>query len=336
MSKDGEKRSSMRALRFTEAAIDSSRTEVADVEPPTPEAGEISIDVAFAGINFADVMARRGDAGYVLAWPWIPGLEVAGTVREVGAGVTGFARGQRVAALTSGGGFAGISVSNAALVVGVPEVVDLSIAAAAPIAATSAWLMLNDVARVRSGESVLMHAASGGVGRAVAQLAPILGARRLVGTVGKASKADAARAAGWGTVIVRSPFLAADVLADGGPVDVILDASGTELLDIDLEVAAPGARIVHFGNAGGGSAQPMPEFSRLRRGNVAIAGFSITSLAATAPARVARAMREVFDHIAGGRLALDVVTVASLAEVGAVHDLMAGGNSVAKYVAVVS
>ena len=114
----------MRALRFTEAAIDSSRTEVADVEPPTPEAGEISIDVAFAGINFADVMARRGDGGYVLAWPWIPGLEVVGTVREVGAGVTGFARGQRVAALTSGGGFAGISVSNAALVVGVPEVVE--------------------------------------------------------------------------------------------------------------------------------------------------------------------------------------------------------------------
>lgn len=89
-------------------------TEVWEIHEPRPNEGEVSIEVSYAGINFIDVMARRGDAGYVRTWPYFPGLEVAGTVREVGAGVNGLAVGQQVAAVTSGGGLAEVALARAA------------------------------------------------------------------------------------------------------------------------------------------------------------------------------------------------------------------------------
>src|ERR1700744_2793590 len=84
----------------------ADQTEVRKIEDPQPGPGEVTIDVAYAGINFLDVMARRGDAGYVSPWPYAPGLEVSGAVREIGPDVTNLAVGQRVAAFTAGGGLA--------------------------------------------------------------------------------------------------------------------------------------------------------------------------------------------------------------------------------------
>jgi NADPH:quinone reductase-like Zn-dependent oxidoreductase len=78
----------MRALVMT-APGGADKSEIREVDPPRPAAGEVTIDVAYAGVNFMDVMARRGDAGYASSWPYRPGLEIAGTVREVGAEVTG-------------------------------------------------------------------------------------------------------------------------------------------------------------------------------------------------------------------------------------------------------
>ena len=92
----------MDALMMTGPSQGADRTEVHEIGTPRPGQGEVTIDVAYAGINFLDVMARRGDAGYVGAWPYAPGLEVSGTVREVGRDVTGLAAGQRVAAFTAG------------------------------------------------------------------------------------------------------------------------------------------------------------------------------------------------------------------------------------------
>ena len=94
----------MRALVMTGASDGSDRSGVQAVGESDPAAGEVSIEVTYAGVNFLDVMARRGDPGYVPAWPYIPGLEVAGTVRATGAGVAGLAVGQRVAAFTPAGG----------------------------------------------------------------------------------------------------------------------------------------------------------------------------------------------------------------------------------------
>ena len=93
----------MKAVIMTAPAMDGSTTGVADIDEPQPGPGQVAIDVAYAGVNFIDVMARRGDAGYASAWPYVPGLEVAGTIRSVGGGVHDLHAGERVAALTPGG-----------------------------------------------------------------------------------------------------------------------------------------------------------------------------------------------------------------------------------------
>jgi NADPH2:quinone reductase len=327
----------MRALVMTAPSQGPDRTEIREVDEPRTGAGEVAIDVAHAGINFMDVMARRGDAGYVPGWPYVPGKEVAGTVREVGSGVTELAPGDRVAAfIPAGGGLAEVAVAPAALTVPVPEKVASPVAAAAPLMFTTALLLLTDAARLGPGESVLVHSASGGVGGAVAQLVPVLGGGLRIGVVGRAEKVAAARESGYDVAFARGDDLteAVRAAADGG-VDVVLDPLGTTMLDADLAVTAPGGRIVLFGNADGGQAAPLPPVRRLIGGNVAVGGFSITSLAATAPRRVADALRRVMDLLAAGLLDVPLTEIGSLAEVPAAHGLLASGRGSGKYVAVI-
>ena len=96
----------MQAVVFTRPAPDRRATRIDELPVPEPKAGEVTIDVSHAGVNFIDVMARRGDAGYADSWPFVPGLEVAGTVRALGAGVEGLTLGTRVAAFTGARGLA--------------------------------------------------------------------------------------------------------------------------------------------------------------------------------------------------------------------------------------
>jgi NADPH2:quinone reductase len=323
----------MRALVMSEPAPGPERTAVQDLPEPRPEDGQVTIEVAHAGVNFLDVMARRGDPGYASGWPYTAGLEVAGRVREAGPGVTALAPGQRVAAFTRGGGFAEVAVAEAASVVPLPDGVPTEIAAAAPLMLTSAFLLLTDVARVGDGDVVLMHSAAGGVGSAVAQLVPVLGGGLRIGTVGRAEKVAEAAAAGWDVVFPRAETTPEKVLgAAGRGVDVVLDPLGTSMLEFDLDVAAPGARIALFGNPSGGAPAPLPPLGRLIGGNVALAGFSISRLTASAPHRAADGLRRVLELVAEGRLAPAITVLDRLEDVPATHQLLAEGRGVGKYV----
>lgn len=325
----------MRAVVMTEPCPGPERTEVRELAEPRPEPGQVSIDVGYAGLNFIDVMARRGDPGYAGEWPYRPGLEVAGTVRELGTGVDGLAVGQPVAGFTRGGGLAEVAVADARLVAPLPAGVSTRVAAAAPLMLCTALLLLTDVTRLRPGERVLMHSASGGVGGAVAQLVPVLGGGMRIGTVGRAEKLNDAKAAGWDVPLVRDEHLVAAIRSAAGAVDVILDPSGTSMIDVDLEVAAPGARIALFGNPGGGKPAPLPPLGRLIGGNVALAGFSMSGLAAAAPPRAASALRRVLDLLDERKLDLAVTEVGGLDRVAATHQLLADGRGAGKYVAAV-
>jgi len=110
----------MKALVMTAPAVDGSTTSVADIDEPRPGPGQVAIDVAYAGVNFIDVMARLGDPGYASGWPYVPGLEAAGTVRSAGGGVRDLHAGKRVAALTPGGGMAEVAIAAAGVTVEVP------------------------------------------------------------------------------------------------------------------------------------------------------------------------------------------------------------------------
>ncbi|SOB83966.1 quinone oxidoreductase family protein [Streptomyces sp. 1331.2] len=337
----------MRALVMT-APGGAENSQVREVEAPRPGPGQVAIDVAYAGLNFVDVMTRRGDAAYSTAWPYLPGKEVAGTVRELGEGVTGLAVGDRVVAAPVGAGLAETVVAEAALTVPLPDGVGLREAAAVPLGLATAVLLLTDAGRFTAGDTVLVHSAGGGIGTAVAQLVPLIGGGRLIGTVGRPEKTAAAIAAGYDHAFARgeasSEALAeapSDALVeavraatDGRGVDLVLDPLGTAALDLDLAVAAPGARIVLFGNAGGGAIADLPPLARLMAGNLTVTGFSHRGLAATAPERVARAIRRVLDLLAddGADLQLPVTELPDLAAVPAAHDAMENGRATGKYV----
>jgi NADPH2:quinone reductase len=323
----------VKALSVRAPAPDGTTTSVTEADEPKPGPGQVAIEVAYAGINFIDVMARRGDPGYASAWPYVPGLEVAGIVRAVGSGVDSLRVGQRVAAFTPGGGLAEVAIAPAEVTVEVPPSVPLPAAAAAPLVVSTAVLLLTQRARLGPGESVLMHSASGGVGSVVSQVAVALGGGRRIGTVGQPGKIAAGHAAGWEHVFARDSNLAESIatIAPSG-IDVILDPTGTALLELNLQVAAPGARIVLFGNAAGGIPAPLPPAGRLIGANIGILGFSMSQLSATAPNAVAAALRTGLSMIAAGQIRPDVTIVESLDSVATIHDLLAAGQGNGKYV----
>ena len=324
----------MRTLMMTGPSQGPDRTKIREIQKPRPGPGEVTIDVTYAGINFLDVMARRGDAGYVAAWPYTPGLEVSGAVREIGPDVTGLAAGQTVAAFTAGGGLADVVLVRAEFVVPVPGQVPSPAAAAAPLTLTTALLLLQDAASFRPGQTVLMHSASGGMGNAVAQLVALLGGGLRIGTVGRPGKVASALSAGYDVAVARGEDLAEAIQAatGGAGADIVLDPLGTVMLETDLAVTAPGGRTVLFGNAGGGQQAPLPPAGRLIGGNLAIGGFSISRLWATAPHRASAGLRRVLDLITEGRLDIAITEVGSLADVPAVHQLLAEGRGDGKYV----
>lgn len=324
----------MRALVFEQPASDATSSHVATTRIPTPEADEVSIDVMYAGINFIDVMARRGDPGYASAWPFVPGMEVAGHVRALGSSVRELAVGDAVAAFTGSGGLAGVAIARATLVAQAPDGLGLDRAATAPGALATAAMLIGDVSRVRADDVVLVHSATGGVGQALAQFARLAGADQVLGTVGNSERVAAAERAGYDAAFVRGPGLVEEVrerLGDRG-VDVILDPQGTALLDVDLELAASGARIVLFGNAGGAALARLPPAGRLFAGNASIGGFSLSRLATDAPHRVTAALKYALQRLADGELQVELSIVDGLDNAPAAHQELAEATGSGKRV----
>lgn len=324
----------MRGLIVEAPATDTGTTRVAELPVPEPGPGEVTIDVHYAGVNFKDVMARRGDPGYVPAWPFVPGLEVAGTVRAVGEGVRTLHPGRAVSAYTGAGGLAEVAVASGTLAVPVPPGLDLARAAVAPGALTSAALLLGEVGRLRPGETVLVHGAGGGVGRAALGLARRGGASRVLGTVGSSARVAPALRAGFDAVLARDGgwVEGARGATAGRGVDLVLDPQGTDLLEDDLAAGAAGVRIVLFGNAGGAAPGPLPPLGRLMGANATLTGFSLAALAAAAPDRVAAALAAVLDDLADGSLTVGTSVVDGLAQAPGAQQRLAEGNADGKYV----
>ncbi len=324
----------MRALAFEGPAADTSRTRVLKLPVPDPAEGQVLIEVAYSGVNFKDVMVRRGDPGYAPSWPVVPGLEVAGTVRAVGHGVSGFSVGDVVAALTNAGGLAEFAVADSALTAKVPAGVPLSVAAVAPGVLTTAELLLSTFARVRAGDVIVVHSAGGAVGEAVAALSRSLAMVTLVGVTGSRERAAAALRSGYDASFVRTDGLADAVRShlDGRGADVILDPQGTEWLSEDLELIAPGGRIVLFGNAGGDELSPLPAAGVLFGKNAAVGGFSLAALSKSQPAEIGAALRRVLAQLANGTVSPQVSVVRGLDAAAEPQQLLAEGKGVGKYV----
>ncbi|KPI10749.1 NADPH:quinone reductase [Actinobacteria bacterium OK006] len=306
---------------------------VVEAEVPTPGPGQVSIDVAYTGVNFADLKARA-DGYRVPALPFVPGLEASGRVRALGAGVTGLAVGQQVAALTQGGAYADVVVADAVTVFPLPPGVDLRTGATLPTVLPTAYALIHTVGRLQPGETVLVQGAAGGVGTVLGQLASAAGAGAVLGVVSSEAKAEYAREHGYDEVFVTSsttPSFAKEVReASGGRgVDLALDPVGGETLRASLDSLAPFGRLVSFGNASG--AQPwqvgQPDLYPLA---LSVSGFSILTLAQTSPTELRALTERAFRTVVDGVVSLPVTAEFALPDAAEAHRLMGTRTSTGK------
>ncbi len=237
-------------------------------------------------------------------------------------------------AFTGAGGLAEFAVADARLTIAIPDGLAPELAAAAVGAPLTAMLLTDELGHLKAGETILVHSAAGGVARAVAQLARLAGASSLIGTVGDLTRIHAAERNGYDTISVRGPDLATAIrrATNDRGVDLILDPQGTTTLDTDLGIAAPGARIILFGNATGAPFGPLPPLERLMSGLLTITGFSLAALAATAPQRLTSALGRVLQQMVVGTLQLEVTVLDGLAAAGEAQQSLAEGRGATKYV----
>ncbi len=306
--------------------------EVRDLPIPQPEAGQVLIKVAYAGVNYAELMARRGEF-HALPTPFIPGYEVSGTIAALGANIEGFRVGQPVAALTIQAGYAEYATAQAALTFPLDasaSPIDLEQAAAFPAVATTAYDLLANAARIRQGESVLIHAASGGVGISAGQIARTLGARLVLGTTSSKEKGAYARTFGYDQVFPVEGFEQAVLEATvGRGIDIALDSRGEPTRSQNLALLAPFGRLVVYGNAGNAPEQSvLPSY--LWRANKAVIGYSITSLSQTAPHLIADTVQKVLRLMAEGSLRIDISAVLPLEQAAEAHRRIESRSHVGK------
>ncbi|GAA1225736.1 quinone oxidoreductase [Prauserella halophila] len=223
----------------------------ADVETPSPGPGQVLVDVAAAGVNYIDTYQRAGV--YPMDLPYTPGLEGAGTVAAVGSGVTGLTLGDRVAWQGHPGGYAQRALVPAAVAVPVPDEVPAETAAAVMLQGITAHYLVNSTYPVAEGETILVHAAAGGVGLLLTQLAKAKGAR-VLGTVSTAEKETLARQAGADEVIRYTDRDFADAvreLTGGEGAAVVYDGVGASTYEASLRCLRRRGMLVLFGASSG-------------------------------------------------------------------------------------
>ena len=280
----------------------------AELADPTPGPGQITIDTTHAAVGLIDILLRRGDHADnpgLPRPPFVPGGEVAGTVRALGPGVAGLRVGDPVVSLsqTTLGGYASVTLAQASTVIGLGESgLDPAQAVAALPYAVTAYLALTRAAHLQSGESVLVHGAAGGLASTFPAVARSLGASRIVGTVSSPSRIPDTHHLGYDVVLTSERFV--EALADT-PVDVVADAVGGEVRTASLDVLAPLGRILLLGHA---ASTPDAPFTGddLWLKSAAMMGFSIGFYLHTHPGAAQPAAQHVLPLLTGGQLKLDV------------------------------
>ena len=225
----------------------------AELPDPTASHGEVLIEVAAAGVNRADIGQREGYYPSPTGASPLMGMEVSGTIRSLGSGVSGWAVGDRVCALLPGGGYASLAVAAEGQLLPVPDSLDLVDAAGLPEAITTVWSNVFLTAALRAGEALLVHGGSSGIGTIAIQLARAFGSLVAV-TAGSPAKLAACERLGAEILIdYRTEDFAERVseATEGRGVDVILDSIGGGYLERNLRSLAPRGRLVNIANLSG-------------------------------------------------------------------------------------
>jgi NADPH2:quinone reductase len=302
--------------------------EPAEIEIPTLGPGEAVVEVRAAGVNYIDTYHRTGL--YPADPPFVPGMEGAGVVSAIGPGVTEVAVGDRVAWAMTRGSYAQYAIVPAWRLIRLPEQVSFDLAAAAMLQGMTAHYLTHSTYPLQPGDTALVHAAAGGTGLLVVQMAKMRGAR-VIGTTSTPEKAALARQFGCDEVILytEEDFAAAVKRLTGGRgVDVVYDSVGAATFDKSLDSLRPRGMMVSFGNASG----PVPPFSPLvlsQKGSLFLTRPTLAHYAATREEMLARG-RDVLDWAASGRLKVQIHRIYPLAEAAQAHRDLEGRKTTGK------
>jgi putative PIG3 family NAD(P)H quinone oxidoreductase len=300
---------------------------LADVPEPEPAAGEVLVEVAASAVNRADVLQRMGFYDPPPGASPYPGLECSGRIVRLGPGVAGWAVGDEVCALLSGGGYAERVAVPVGQLLPVPEGVDLVAAAGLPEVTATVWSNVFQIAHLRPGETLLVHGGSSGIGTMAIQLGKAVGAR-VAATAGSARKLDACRELGAEVLVdYREQDFVAE-LGDRG-ADVILDVVGAKYLARNVEALALNGRLVVIGLQGGAKAEL--DLGALLAKRAAVIATSLRARPRAEKAAIVAAVREhVWPLVAAGTVRPVVDRAFPLAEAAEAHRLMEGSTHIGK------
>ncbi len=321
----------MLAIEVTEFGDDSVLEEV-ERERPEPGPGEVLLDVEAVGVNFADVMQRRGHYHGGPEPPYVPGMEAAGTVEATGAGVEDREVGDRVVAMLDGGAYAEYATAPAQALFDVPESISFAEAAGFPVQFLTAYLCLHDWGELDEDDDVLVQAAAGGVGTAATQLASHHGAE-VYGTASTSEKLALAERLGCDHPInyTETDFAEeTDGLTDGDGLDLILDGVGGDTFRESVDALAPFGTIVAYGAASG---EPgTVDTATLLFGNKSVEGFHLGRTMELDPERVFAAVPELSAMLASGDLEVVVGQTFALADAVDAHRALENRETTGKVV----
>jgi NADPH2:quinone reductase len=294
----------------------------ADIPKPSPAASQALVKIAASGVNFIDTYFRTGL--YPAPPPIVLGSEGAGTVEAVGPDVTNLRAGDRVAYAMARGSYAEYAVVPAWQLVKIPGTVDFQTAAAVMLQGMTAHYLTHSTYALKAGESCLIHAAAGGMGLLLVQMAKMLGAR-VIGTVGNEEKAKQAKAAGADEVVI---YTKEDFTAKAKGMNVVYDSVGKSTFLQSLDCLRPRGLMVNYGNASG----PAPEIAPLlltQKGSLFLTRPSLAHYTSTQEELDWRA-GDVLNWVAQGKLKVHIHKVYPLAEAAQAHRDLEGRHTTGK------
>lgn len=321
----------MQAIRFDKYGGPEVLT-YRDVEMPEIGNQEVLVEVKAIGVNYADVARRQGKYVVPTPLPFIPGAEIAGEVVAVGKNVTRVQPGARIVSLIESGAYAEYAKVHEMAFTEIPDGVDYTNAVALPLQGQTAYHILKTMGRLEKGETVLVHAAAGGVGAISVQLAKIFGAGKIIATASSDEKLAHAKAMGADHVVNYTEEdweLKVRELTDGKGVDIALEMVGGDIFNKTLKCLAPFGRLVIFGAASGEQAQLNP--GELMRRNQSVIGFFLPQIMKNMKLYQS-SFEELLTYVDEGKLNLTIGGTSKLEEAADVHRALQSRKTMGKLV----
>ncbi|MFC4768993.1 quinone oxidoreductase family protein [Effusibacillus consociatus] len=321
----------MKAVQFREYGTPDV-LEVIDLPVPTLQPGRVLVQVKAAGVNFADTMRRQNKYLVKTPVPYIPGSEVAGVITEVSPEVTRYKLGDRVVALTENGCYSEYVALHENEILPIPDSVDFDQAAAILLQGLTAYHCLKTSGQLAQGETVLVHAAAGGVGTLAVQLAKLMGAGKVIATASSSDKLELARSLGADALVNYTEENWSDQvmeLTGGKGVDVVLEMVGGDIFKKSIKCLATFGRLVIYGRAGVEATQFDP--SILMQRNTSVVGFWLPRIMQR-PALYKESVKELLNYVGVGKLKLIIGERVPLTEAKKAHELLEGRQTTGKVV----